>query len=446
MFECLVIGAGLSGLTAALRLQQTGVDVHVLEREQRVGGRVRSSTWSHQHPVNEGAQFLLGRPDDETAVMRLARELGIETHPYPDAPITSYEAGRWIVGATPAEFDTKQGWSTLARLSLRFTNWRLNRLAQALIREAQGNGSKPVQDRLDSMSFAQVLGQPHQKVRGHVEFTLSDLVSHPPEGVSAAQGVLCVERMNSMVMCLAEGGISAISDELSRRLVNPVTLGVDVLKVENRTDHVEVSARQDGVEQVMCARRVVLSVPCDIARNMVVELPDHKRDAFSYVSYGPYLTCSFLTTESDERHWDRYTNVLVHGVPTFGAVLHQSFRQRQSETRRGAGSALLTFAASDIAQRLLPLTADEIAAATRADLLKLYPDLTDHIAEIRVNKWPRGIPAMRPGAYSRLEHLRSAFGRIHFCGDYLTYGPADISSAIESAEAMVIDMTRESCA
>ena len=40
--EAVVIGAGLAGLSAAVRLQDAGVDVQVVEARQRVGGRVRS--------------------------------------------------------------------------------------------------------------------------------------------------------------------------------------------------------------------------------------------------------------------------------------------------------------------------------------------------------------------------------------------------------------------
>ena len=40
--DAVVIGAGLSGLTAALRLEEAGLDVQVVEARRRVGGRIRS--------------------------------------------------------------------------------------------------------------------------------------------------------------------------------------------------------------------------------------------------------------------------------------------------------------------------------------------------------------------------------------------------------------------
>jgi len=41
-FPVLVVGAGLSGLTCALRLHQAGIPVHVIEASDGVGGRVRT--------------------------------------------------------------------------------------------------------------------------------------------------------------------------------------------------------------------------------------------------------------------------------------------------------------------------------------------------------------------------------------------------------------------
>ena len=68
-----VIGAGLAGLTAAHRLRQAGVDVTVLERSPRPGGRVQTE--------RHGAYLVDTGPDALTAsyarYLNLVRELGL---------------------------------------------------------------------------------------------------------------------------------------------------------------------------------------------------------------------------------------------------------------------------------------------------------------------------------------------------------------------------------
>ena len=55
-----VIGAGLSGLTAAYRLQQKGVDVEIYEARSRVGGRVQS--------------IWMDNPDGSTSIAELGAQ------------------------------------------------------------------------------------------------------------------------------------------------------------------------------------------------------------------------------------------------------------------------------------------------------------------------------------------------------------------------------------
>ncbi len=62
MNSCIIIGAGLSGLIAARTLQNAGITVTVLEREQKVGGRMRTD--SIQNGVfDHGAQFFTVRSE-----------------------------------------------------------------------------------------------------------------------------------------------------------------------------------------------------------------------------------------------------------------------------------------------------------------------------------------------------------------------------------------------
>ena len=55
--KVIVIGAGLSGLNAALLLEEQGIDVQVIEGRSRVGGRVLSHRNVNGNPESGGTSF-----------------------------------------------------------------------------------------------------------------------------------------------------------------------------------------------------------------------------------------------------------------------------------------------------------------------------------------------------------------------------------------------------
>lgn len=56
--DVIIVGAGLSGLSAARSLESAGLSCLLLEAQGRAGGRVRSTRCSAGHVVEAGAQFL----------------------------------------------------------------------------------------------------------------------------------------------------------------------------------------------------------------------------------------------------------------------------------------------------------------------------------------------------------------------------------------------------
>jgi monoamine oxidase len=72
-YRVIVVGAGFTGLSAAVALAGSGVDVLVLEARDRVGGRVESLVTPCGERFDSGGQFIC---EDMPQVMALARRFG----------------------------------------------------------------------------------------------------------------------------------------------------------------------------------------------------------------------------------------------------------------------------------------------------------------------------------------------------------------------------------
>uniref|UniRef100_A0A2K5XDP5 Amine oxidase n=1 Tax=Mandrillus leucophaeus TaxID=9568 RepID=A0A2K5XDP5_MANLE len=77
MFDVVVIGGGISGLSAAKLLTEYGVSVLVLEARDRVGGRTYTVRNEHVNYVDVGGAYV---GPTQNRILRLSKELGIETY------------------------------------------------------------------------------------------------------------------------------------------------------------------------------------------------------------------------------------------------------------------------------------------------------------------------------------------------------------------------------
>lgn len=95
-----VVGAGLSGLTAARELHARGVDVIVLEAADRAGGRAMSQTTALGSRIDLGGQWI---GHDHHHMMDLASELGATRFRMHTRPLPTVIAGSRRLGpASPS--------------------------------------------------------------------------------------------------------------------------------------------------------------------------------------------------------------------------------------------------------------------------------------------------------------------------------------------------------
>jgi monoamine oxidase len=85
--KVIIVGAGAAGLMAAYELSRNGVEVVLLEAENRVGGRIQTLTPpGFVHEVEAGAEFIHG---DLSLTLRLMKKAGLS---YTETGGTMYRA------------------------------------------------------------------------------------------------------------------------------------------------------------------------------------------------------------------------------------------------------------------------------------------------------------------------------------------------------------------
>lgn len=82
MDPVIVVGAGISGIACARRVQAAGLDVRVLDRGRRLGGRMATRTVAGR-PVDTGASYLTASDRRFAAVVREWASGGL-AHPWTD--------------------------------------------------------------------------------------------------------------------------------------------------------------------------------------------------------------------------------------------------------------------------------------------------------------------------------------------------------------------------
>jgi monoamine oxidase len=292
IFDVAIVGAGLSGLTAATLLARAGKKVIVLEAQDRVGGRTWSKSLDNGAFIDIGGQWI---GNGHSSMYKLAAEAGIKTFPTYNNGINIWQSNGKIKthkGETPPM-------GLFALLSVNTNINRFDKLA-AGIDPAQPWMVKNAKS-MDNISLGSWIDQEVTNARA------KKLIKRIAEGelctstydVSLLQALSSAKATGSLKQAESvedgalrdrlEGGAQGISLYLYNQIKSAVKLSCPVTFIEQTNDGMKLG----NPSYSLIAQKVIITAPLPTVKNIrfTPELPTEKQMLINNMTMGKVVKC-----------------------------------------------------------------------------------------------------------------------------------------------------------
>lgn len=422
MQRVIVIGAGISGLTAARDLVQQGYDVLVLEATDRVGGKLRRGAVAGV-TVDVGAEATVNR---QPAAVELATELGLPlTHPT-DAGSRIWTRGalrrlpRTLMGA-PLDLDQLAEAGVLSEEGLARARQEPTLPASAvdgdvtvgaLVDERYG---PEVTDRLVEPLLGGVYAGRAREISA--EAAMPQLLAMARRGslVEQARAMAAPATASSPVFAGIEGGMWRLPEALAAELAATgrveVRTGATARTLRRTDDGFEV----DGEP----AAAVVLATPAAPTGRLLADLVPAAAAELATVDYASTAVVTLAFRAADAAGLDdTASGFLVPPVDgrrikasTFSFAKWAWVRAAGLGTGDGGLLVLRTSLGRYGEERTLQVSDEELVAASLADLAEAT-GLTATPVDTHVQRWGGGLPQYAVGHRARVDRVRAAVAEV----------------------------------
>ena len=436
-----VVGAGFSGLAAALRLKQAGRSVIVLEARNRIGGRSLTA------PVKGGGWIDLGGQwvgPDQNALYGLIKEVGGETYPTPEygqslqrdilEPDKFVKIGNEVTGKYPGSELVEAGFKKIDDLAAALDPEKPWAIADA--------------ERLDAMTFAEWLKAniENANARAAVGSEVASVACASPEEISILEMAFLVRACHGLDKLFSSHG-GAQQDRLihgTQPIAQKVAdrLGKGVVRLGQPVRSIKWSDKGALVrsdELSVAAGHVIVAVPPNLAGAIDYD-PSPPTGRVQVTQRWPQGLVIKVQMIYDKPYWrDQGLNgASLDWRGVVGETADSGVPEQYSKKGIMTG-----FIYSGQARKVAPLPLAERRKIVLAELAqrfgpKALSPIDYHEMNWSTQQWTRGCFTgfLTPGATTLFKSaVRDPVGPLHWAGtENSTVWPSFIDGAIVSGE------------
>ncbi len=447
--KTVVIGGGISGLSAAYTLQKNNVDFVLLEAGKQTGGRT-SGTEKEGFRFDNGAIFLMR---NYTTVKRLVRELSLEAEVVKKVPLRAadYIDGDYVpmIPDTIREALFTHPARLLHLRKIGFSAFKgLFTFYYHAARRKEDFSFSEFDKALDidRQNFEQwVLKYGNKKALDYfLQPVIGGMTLDNVKDLSALYGVKVSYESLLGFWCL-KNGICSLADRLYEEVKPGVQLNTPVRKIATENNKIKGVETENGF---IDADAVIPAVTATTLRGIFPDMPEHVEKILRKVQYSPTWNVFFAY---DRKFLPDDINFLAMPLEAGSSMAMIMSSDFFSETRAPEGCSLIQACTYEkiFSGKHGKISEKEVAERLKDEIRRYVPSAPAmEPIFTKVIRWEEAMCFPPPGWYTAISKIKKANGKwiegVYFAGDYLNLSSVEGSarSGVEAAESVIADMRR----
>lgn len=462
--KIVILGAGLTGMTAAYELSKLGYECTILEARDRTGGRCWSiRNGSSSTEKNKGAQtarfdagyyFNAGPsriPHHHQLTMQYCRELGVPLEVYNNV---NENAWYYAEGKGPLSnrrirmreiHNDMRGYTTELLAKVIHQDKLDTQLSkedtEKIVEYLRAEGGLDI-DRLYKASarrgYAETPGAGAKPGKIGSAYRLADIIESnlaDPDFYNVAEYTYELQ----MTMFQAVGGMDRIAAALEAKVKPMVRTGTVVTSIRNTPDGVKITGENSSGKKEYSADLCICTLPLPVLGGIENNFAGEVSRAIDYI---PYISTGKIGLQFRRRFWEEDEDIFG-GITHTNNILTQIFYPSNNYLGR-KGILLGYYNFNEKAEKTGGMSyadREKLALEKGALIHPQYPKEFEHSFSVSWENTPFSMGGWAlHSTQTRASHYQALLkpeGRVYFAGEHLTYLNAWMAGAFESARSVV---------